>query len=309
MVYFSPSPEFPAPDCSCVNATSLLAQTAPWLLDAPQLEGLCTGFSDISGTCLSDTFGSGSCATWDANTGVGMCSTKTPPQAHCGQPWCFVDSRSCARGSRRTAFRYRGRLVPPNASLSYSYATCGALDLFTRPLDANVGMLRRLQNLTLRASFPLTLGGGTPHFWRLNADGALDAGGTNIAGPIWSMVKSFETIYGVTIQPQHLSSSSLELNNQDSWQACIHEVAINATDICLADVWAFAWRLGYLAPVGTFSTPFAQAHYHLVAQDQAAHTKRETSFWDNLQIPLKPFTPELWACFIGCVILHVSAAG
>jgi hypothetical protein len=194
--------------------------------------------------------------------------------------------------------------VPLNASLSFSYATCGALDFFTRPVDASTAVLQRLQNLTLRASFPLTLGGGTPHFWRLDGTGELHASGTRIAGPIWSMIQSFETTYGVTFQPQHLSPTSLELHNQDSWQACIHEVAIGATDLCLGDVWAFAWRLAYLAPVGTFSVPFAQAHYHLVAQSQALATIAETSFWENLQTPLKPFTPQLWACFIGCVLLH-----
>lgn len=83
-------------------------------------EGLCAGFSGIAGECMEEGFGSDECRTWD-NAGQSahdICSQALAP-AWCSQQWCYVDSWSCTDRSHFPAtYRYRGRSIPPNASLS-----------------------------------------------------------------------------------------------------------------------------------------------------------------------------------------------
>ena len=72
---------------------------------------------------------------------------------------------------------------------------------------------------------------------------------------------------------------------------CVHEVAINATDVCVGDFWATAERAAYMAPHATFSQQLTDAKFYLATTREEKNRKEQFSFSN----PLSPTTcrPQL----------------
>ena len=122
----APAPAFPTADCPCVNATALLMETAPDLLN--NTGASCSGWqAQLAGSsCLGSDYGSSVCSAWDAAPADCLARTGQIDSETCGQQWCYVDGRQCESALHSPAtYLFNGQEVPASASLAYSYGTCG----------------------------------------------------------------------------------------------------------------------------------------------------------------------------------------
>ena len=77
----------------------------------------------------------------------------------------------------------------------------------------------------------------------------------------------------------------------------MHELAINATDICVGDFWVTNERAAYMAPQATFTSSLADSPFFFVTTKRVG---KDTS-WD-FSNPLKPFNLELWGMVGRCML-------
>ena len=289
-------PTFPSARCPCINATALLQRTAPEIYAINASDLPCTGWSSsVSGDCLPYDLGS-TCQKWDARTFP--CTGVDPQPGWCRSEWCYVDSTDCVGTlAVQSQYVFRGRRVPASAGLSYSYGTCGFVDDYSvRKASA------ALSNRTIRVTAP-GIDSPTPHFWREDGDGNIAAHGNVWKGPMAAFLDFLSTSYDINFVVQPLSRSSIENNGyENEWWACVFEVAIGATDMCIGDFWLTEARQSMLAPYATFSNLISSTQYLLVAKTEVRG--KRTSFADTIAVPLRPFTPNLWACLIGAILIH-----
>ena len=290
--------------CECVDVQAHWEIYAPGMLSMPPSPNGCTGWQDSLGKCLGDGYGSSECKPWDMptdnNPGSTACmaDATTVPPVWCEAQWCFVDAKKCNQKSSSAAtYYFRGHKPNASANLQYSYITCGFIDNYGNA-DANV---LALVNKTVRVTAPHPAN-PTPHFWREDENGTISATGTKWRGPVWDMVLYLSASYGFAIQRQELSPESIERNPYpgNSFWGCFHELMINATDLCVADFWAYPARRAYLAPYATFTTAFAYAPMYLFTSAAA----EPPSIWQQAMAPVNAFTPDLWLVCLGCFILN-----
>ena len=216
---------------------------------------------------------------------------------------CFNDGQGREPlGSGAPSFSLAG--IPISDALptiQYSYEACGDVNRFTSP-ELRIGSA----NLTLRVSVPETPSPSN-HFWRTDANGNLQADGAFFNGPVWDLVRSFETDFGIRYVFQSISAQSLaasathEDGLNDTWRACRYEIAIGATDLCLGDFVVSIEHRNELSPHATFSAPIDHADYVLIVPraDQAS-----AGFFALSATVINPFDWDAWLLFFGCVLIH-----
>ena len=112
----------------------------------------------------------------------------------------------------------------PGRDLSFSYETCGNVNLF---LDGpNSQMLRDIPKL--RVSYPEDASAVFP----LNTDPHNKKRGSVVEfmHDIWSH-------YNIQLEVVPVSTSSMQYSPGSSFTACVHEVALNNTDLCIGNFW------------------------------------------------------------------------
>ena len=85
---------------------------------------------------------------------------------------------------------------------------------------------------------------------------------------------------------------SVESENYSTseWTNCIHEVAINRTDICWSDFWMTEPRL-FMANMLTIYP----VDFKIMVRKQM---RKEVTFASMMEVPFMPFTWPLWAVII-----------
>lgn len=304
----SSAPNFPGTGvqaCPCIqNVTAWFEANEPSALQWPSPRQ-CDQWSDRVGTCLGADYGSATCEQWDLENSEGRvlplaCQGDVggvvPPW--CSLGWCYVDARQCAtKNSHLPTFPFRGRVVPQSSLLRYSYETCGNRDLYS----SNPDPFSNLHGVSLRVTAP-DVSSPTPHFWRENADGTINATGGVWRGPAWDMIVQIASGNNMTLRPQHLSAESttnIDMGGS-TWWGCLHELTINATDLCVGDFWVYPERRAFLAPYATYTVPFAAADFVAVAMAE----NLESSLWDKALTPLQSFTNGLWLTTVGIMIIN-----
>ena len=287
---YAPAPAYPIggdAGCPCINVTSHLAVHAPQLLNNGT--DPCAAWSDGSGTCLGDTYGNGRCIKWDDSsiaTPVSEGCATGAPAIWCYDEFCYVDRENCwSKPHAPATYRWGGQPVPYSARLDYSYHTCGFTDKY-------VVTREKLLNLTLRVTAPAVTN-PTAGFWREDAQGNIDSYGEVWKGATWQMLQALSDEYGFTLQRQRLSAESIDRSGgNNNFTACCQAVAVNETDLCVADFWASSSRRGIMAPTGAFSVAFDTGEFYLVS-----HAKIQSQLWDAPFIDA--FSPGAWAVVIG----------
>ena len=98
-----------------------------------------------------------------------------------------------------------------------------------------------------------------------------------------------------------MSQRSKEFSPDSSFTACVHEVAIGATDMCWANFWATATRSAL--------TPFTPSMY----QDEFVTVVRATpppkGWVEAFTKPFAPFTWDLWVLIFGVFGLVGNTSG
>eukprot|EP00971_Amphidinium_carterae_P037327 733795-Amphidinium_carterae.1 len=175
-----------------------------------------------SGECLPLDYGS-SCFEWDAATEPCLDSEEPLSAPWCFSAWCYVDPEKCERPHE---FSAAWNLSSPFA---FSYATCGSLDTYT-----SVDHVATLQSRKLRITYPGSAGSG--YTVLQGTDGVWTGSFVEFSREIWQEL-------GITPKVLALSNVSQQRFPYSSFSACVHDVALNKTDICIGNVWDLPDRL------------------------------------------------------------------
>jgi hypothetical protein len=150
--------------------------------------------------------------------------------AWCHTPWCFVDGENCDRPHHPSI----------DANSSYSYETCGYRDVFFAEEFA-AGLI----NKTLRVSFPNV---GQTDLFRIY----LDADGQR-KGSFLDFFRRVCDQFKIKWELVPLSKASQAYSPASSFTACVNDVAVGRTDVCVADFWDTPERRKLLELQGTFT--------------------------------------------------------
>lgn len=278
--------------CSCIDATRVLeaqsnCDVAPDDLPGVLVAGRCVPVSD---------YGSHGCQAYDLHQNPACSSTRQESEPEwCTQQWCWVDRFRC-HSSRETA--YASQLFE---GLHYSYSTCGSnaqewLDYKT--VDA-------LVNKTLVFSVPVS---AYPVTYKTNEE---DTGGTvyGMDGPEifdpripWqgSLIDYFED---AILKPSAVSGAEYHRRSKGAqtkgiashYTQAVSDVEAGIADAGMGLFWVTAQRLA----MTSFTVPITSDPINLWIPQPPLN--------DNLQYHfrklLKPFSPALWACVVGCIVV------
>eukprot|EP01052_Picozoa_sp_SAG31_P008336 SAG31_NODE_419_length_15872_cov_21.857985_5_plen_279_part_00 len=193
--------------------------------------------------CIPLNYGASSCHAWDDNlgpcaedAGADISSRIAAGLGFCASAWCYVDAAHCERHPKRSTMSLNDGVADPG--LSYSYETCGNLDDYSPSKQREALLGRRL-----RVSYPGDSGSG----YTLKTVGA----GRGWHGKDGSMVAFMHAIaadVGFSLEYHEVSNSSKiqvreRLGSGSSFTRCVHEVAINETDLCIGNFWMTNERL------------------------------------------------------------------
>jgi len=246
--------------CRCIEDISAhFAETAPVLLNPPAESDECSGWSDGI-TCLPADYGLEGCKAYDdpvERSAVSRTCSRPDAPSWCKDKWCLVDGRTCMatrNGDHPLLDRkYNGRLIPLEAKLHYSYATCGSVDRFfiDKQMIAGDGM-------DLRVTAPF-IEAPTVHF---------TAGqGSDWSGPAWETLQPMITELNITPIVIPLTVEAMEnAPFYNPFWACVYMVTLNQTDLCVGDFWDTASRRQYMAPGATFTVSYALASQVMVTR-------------------------------------------
>lgn len=90
--------------------------------------------------------------------------------------------------------------------------------------------------------------------------------------------------YNLTLEEVPISKASLDWSPNSTHSACVHDVALNRTDICIGDFWSTSERR-LIAP---FTSEVYQDLFYLVS-----HASEEETILEMMTSPFQPFTPPL----------------
>lgn len=170
--------------------------------------------------------------------------------------------------------------------MAWSYEACGNLDSYSpnRYYDSLAGK-------TLRISYPGDSSSG--YTIVTGADGSKD-------GSVVAFVEQIAREVGFSTEVRPVSAASRS-RFASSFTACVHEVALNATDLCVGNFWVTTERL-LLAP---FSSSIYQDEFVLIVR---AHKQDDRNDLEKLQhmlfIPFRSFTGGAWGWIAVTIVYY-----
>jgi hypothetical protein len=192
----------------------------------------------------------------------------------CGSSWCYVDPDNCWAPHSPSALAWLDSeleaLLPPDG-LSYSYHTCGNIDAYSSD-----SAFEEISGRALRVSYPGD--SSTGYTILTHPDGSKDGSVVQLMRDI-----AIEAGFSWEVHPVSADSSA---RYSSSYTACVHEVALNRTDMCIGNFWMTESRM-LLAP---FTSWVYSDEFRLIVPLQ----EEDQSYWTLLQTPFKPFTRAAW---------------
>lgn len=242
------------------------------------------------GVCFPAAYGSDGCRTYDgvvagtSKSGTPECTPTLakPAPPWCEASWCWVDASNCERPYGSTSF-FAGS---PHSSLTYSYETCGNINQFTDSRRTDY-----LKGRTLRASFPGNSGSG--YTIMTVPAGATGVGGTARDGSIVRLFAQLMLDYGMNWVEVPVSAESKAFSPKSSFTACVHEVALNGTDICVGNFWPTADR----QRLASFTIPIYNDEFKLVVM-AGDNTTANGGFAQLFAKAVEPFSGLTWLCLM-----------
>jgi hypothetical protein len=190
----------------------------------------------------------------DGNAQSGCGSGVADPPSYCSSPWCYVDAEKCLVNERKCleSGAVTGSNMSPycrsremsisallNASqgIFYSYHTCGAIDRYTS-ITSGDKFARELKGsnivIALTESKPWTFQGDVdpknPE-WK---------GWTGVLVHLIDEMKKRADL-NITVVDYFASIQSQSMFSSD-YTACVLDVAVGKTDLCLSDFWVTPQR-------------------------------------------------------------------
>lgn len=283
-----------SPACPCLHPWAHLAGAAAdnWAVHQSQ------------NTSYPEMYGAGGCSSYDAASGpcaTGATQSAAARPTWCDAMWCYVNASTCERPNAPTAMSWQDPARnTAMRGLAFSYETCGNVNDYSanRHYDA-------LRGKTLRVSFPADSSSG--YTIKTTADGKKD-------GSVVEFMNEIADEVGFILEPHEVSHASRS-KFSSSFTACVHEVAINETDLCIGNFWVTTERL----LLAQFTGALYNDEFQLLvpAVEEADKWKEQTwkSWeWDvvteRMGVPALPFTSECWTwifatLFYMCTVLHI----
>ena len=116
-------------------------------------------------------------------------------------------------------------------------------------------------------------------------------------GSTTEMLRSIFMEHKIRPDYKDLTNKSLELYTS-KYDACIHDIALNETDLCAGNFWAISNRMFKTA----FSYPMEQSKFYLVS-----FSEEEVDWKSLLSTPFRPFTFYTWVLSFA-MVMYMSCA-
>ena len=272
--------------------------------------------------CYPREYGSKGCHRYDGAASP-ECQAPTPPE-WCNSLWCYVTPWNCLKPNAQTAFfpstrmanatllaeggmncsndgtQCDGEYAEASAragrqgnSLMYSYETCGNVNHFTYAHGLKQELQATANRGKLRISIP---GDELPYVSTVGPNTTDYVVGTSPRrdGSIPRYVSRLLQEYNIAWEEVPISASSLAFSPHSSGTACVHDVALNNTDICVASTWVFEYR----SRLAGFTSPIEAVEMFVIAP----LSQRTTSVSDLLLRPFEPFDWTMWLGMLGALL-------
>mmetsp|Transcript_24971 Transcript_24971/g.37357 ORF Transcript_24971/g.37357 Transcript_24971/m.37357 type:complete len:603 (+) Transcript_24971:222-2030(+) len=242
------------------------------------------------GECVPVDYGLGRCEYWDdyADFTRRECQNKLSMEPWCGSAWCFVDENNCERPNIK-----RDNNPINGTNVMTSYETCGNVDTYSEGK-----VLETIQGAHLRISFP---GDSSDGYTLLtdpnNSSKKMGSMRDLMLGSDDGHTAGLAKLHNFTWEVKPISNNSLG-RYSSSYTACVHEVALNETDMCIGAFWTTSERL-LLTP---FTTVIYSDSFYLVSFKDS-----QRDFLDTFLTPLAPFTNDAWM-WLSLVVLYMAGA-
>jgi len=246
-------------DCPCIDPFDgqVLNANCPLVPSSPD---------DIS--CVTASYGSAGCFPYD-NSRLSECIGDDPPY-YCQLEWCYVDPENCDRDPIPATSITFGAFP----DLFRSYTTCGNVE----GLEAEK-RIERLNSLgSIRVSYP-----GSSGTWTMINNGDGDVEG--------SFPLFFDRIFeehGIEKIFTPISQTSFDLFPLSSYSACVHEVALGNTDICVADHFSTSERRA----MSTFVATIYDANLKVLSKINVQGDRSVKQLFENN--PVEVFDSLVW---------------
>jgi len=224
------------------------------------------GCLEVRGVCLPLGHGT-SCATWAVVEPE--CSVASPP-AWCASEWCYVNASACWQPKARS---------PSVPEFHYSYAACGYLDDYSESKHARV-----LLGRSIRVSYPADSASGFTLVTR----------GGKKRGSFPTFMQGIFDRFNMTVEVVPVSEQSKERSPESIYTACVHEVALNRTDLCIGDFWSTSQR----RLMAAFTSELYQDLFYVVAP-----ITEENGLLEVMASPFRPFVPSVWLGIAGMTVV------
>ena len=299
-------------------------------VDPYPLSGPGTGHSNCSGilrgrACYPSGYGARGCRAYDNSEFSGgdapvECQAETPPR-WCTDLWCYVAPWNCHKPHHESKFFAGAKMAnatllaaadsSDTTALTYSYETCGNVGTFTY----EEGLTKDISEIAARGPLRIAIPGNEPPYITTVKPGQAHVEGTSLRdGSIPRFFAQLLDEVGLAWVEVNITAESRAYSPDSSFTACVHDVALNNTDLCWGSFWAFEYRRRL--------SPFTAALEHVgmyVIAPRASDDEGSLVNLDELRAVLgKPFTPfviELWAVllfalgFAGWAMYTLDATG
>ena len=307
------------PDCPCIN---------PHPLVGPGTNGAnCSGlYSSVTGNCYNLDYGTRGCRPYDTSA-TDECLGGSPP-AWCQDRWCWVAAWNCLRPRAPSQFFpdvFLNNLTlkaevqgihgndfvaaARDQRLTYSYETCGNVDLFTY----ENGLDELLDDIRSRGPLRISIPGDEPPYIVTRQPGESHVAGTSMRDG--SIVRFVTDILDMPRPGRAalpwvevpISDESRAYSPSSSFTACVHDVALNNTDICVGSFWAFEFRRRLAA----FTTSIENVRLYVIAKQRPPNQMLDVL----MARPFIPFSWDMWLAlfltlaYAGYAIYTLDATG
>ena len=259
-----------------------------------------------TGECYKISYGAEKCDIHSIihnETGcVGATRTTERDRSYCEAKWCYVDPNNCWKPHSASSFFDQ----PANSTQYYSYETCGNLDsyslseidsVFSRYSGVNDGKLRvqvpgddALGVRTLEGAEYEGLEYGNIRTFR-------EFGKVGHAVEFMEDVLNSNRVYNFEIVEK--SEDSAVFSPGSSFTACIHDIALNNTDICVGNFWMTEAR--QLIKNFRFTSSTYQDNFYLISRKTDAGSAVLDLKW-LAGLAVEPFESVLWLIIVLALI-------
>ena len=261
-----------SPACRCIQ---------PWSAPVPsQRTAIYKNGMQIG---VRGDYGASTCHRWEQNV-TDLCGGINPP-GYCEAEWCYVNASTCARPHIFSSLTFkpaRGSTEP----LAYSYETCGNLNSYDHKRH-----YAALKGKTLRLTYP----GDYEYYTYTKQNGEKD--GSHVAF-IRDIAKDAGFTWGWTNISDASKAWSAANYGGSSYWACVHDIAINETDMCIGAFYVLPARRSMIS----FTDPLESLGFKLLVYGAA----RE-SFWELITKPFLVFTWNAWLV-MAAAVFYVSCS-